>query len=86
MYDGISAILKSVAPNGSRVMGVSLLLVDTGEVGGASAALWDSPHESSILPCIENTRYKIEHNYYSVLTVANIFEGAPLMEKGGSPF
>ena len=48
LYVGISAILKSVAPKGIKVIGVSLLLVDTGEVGGASAALCDSPQSTNL--------------------------------------
>ena len=39
LYVGSSAMRRSVAPKGSKVTGVSALLVVTGEVGGASAAL-----------------------------------------------
>lgn len=51
LYVGSSAMRRSVAPNGSKNTGVSALLVVTGEVGGASAALWAIPHVSRIRPC-----------------------------------
>lgn len=48
---GISAMRRSVAPNGMRVMEVRGLVESTGLVGGASAALWATFHESKTLPC-----------------------------------
>ena len=51
---GISAIRRFVAPNGMRVMGVRGFVDFTGDMGGASAALWATVQESSTLPCADN--------------------------------
>ena len=51
---GNSAILRSVAPNGSKVIVSSGLDDLTGDWGGGAAALCSTPHESSTRPCNAN--------------------------------
>ena len=49
---GSSAILSSVAPNGSRESVSRGAEVETGEGGGAAAALSASCQEANLRPCI----------------------------------